>query len=56
MTGMNIKKRLGHPGKRALCAEKLCKLIFVQTGIYKYCLALHYSLVYSLLVAVSSPG
>lgn len=44
MTDMNIKTRLGHYGERTLGAEKLCKPIYVQTGIYKYCLLLHYSL------------
>lgn len=31
MTGTNIKRRLGHPGERTLSAEKLWKLISVQT-------------------------
>lgn len=35
MTGMNIKRRLGHPGERTLSAETLSKLISVQTEIYK---------------------
>lgn len=52
MTGMNIKKRLGHPGERTLSAEKLCKLISLQTGIYKWCIALQYSLVHFLPKAV----
>ena len=54
MTGMNIKRRLGHCSERTLSAEKLCKLISVQTGISKYCLPLHYSMFYSVLAAVLS--
>lgn len=56
MTGMHIKRRSGHPSEWTLSAEKLCKPIYVHTGIYKFCLALHYSLVYSLLIAFLSPG
>ena len=55
MTGMNIKRRLGHPGERTLSAETLQTDICADRNL-QIMSALHYSLVCSLLIVLLSPG
>lgn len=54
MTKMNIKRILGHPEDGTLSAKKLRKPISVQTGIYKYCLALQYIIPWFILCLLQS--